>query len=404
VHLNSMKLGVSRLLIVSHVVHYQHEGRVYAYGPYAREIEIWADLFPEVGIASPLRRELPPKDCLPFVRPNIFMIPQMETGGDSARAKLLQILSLPVHLVKLSAAMATADAIHVRCPGNLGLLGALLAPLFSRRLVAKYAGEWHGAEHVALSFRWQRRILSSRWWRRGVVTVYGEWPNQPKQIVPFFTSMMTEDQMRVAARAAARKSLRHPIQLLYSGRLFPAKGVDLLIRGAHLLIRQGAALEVTILGDGPERPALEQLSVDLGLRNRVRFAGAVPYDEVMTAYDQAHILVLASNSEGWPKVVTEAMCHGVVCIGSARGLMPWMLTNRGATVPPGDAEAVAAAILDLTKNPQKYLEMSHDAAQWARRYSIESLRDALRTLLSDAWKVNLRAPSPPVPAAAPSPR
>src|ERR1035441_5054943 len=93
---------INRLLIVSHVYHYRHEGAIYAYGPYTREIDIWADLFPEVRIASPLRNEVPPKDCLPFTRSNISMIPQMETGGDCFGAKLKQIALLPVLLDRKS--------------------------------------------------------------------------------------------------------------------------------------------------------------------------------------------------------------------------------------------------------------------------------------------------------------
>ena len=79
------------LVIVSHVIHYEHEGRLYAYGPYAREIDIWADLFPVVAIAAPLRRQVPPQDCVPFGRANIEVIPQLETGGDDLSAKLRQL-------------------------------------------------------------------------------------------------------------------------------------------------------------------------------------------------------------------------------------------------------------------------------------------------------------------------
>ncbi len=53
-------------------------------------------------------------------------------------------LLLPPMIWQLIACLRRADAVHVRCPGNLGLLGVLIAPLFSRRLIAKYAGQWTG--------------------------------------------------------------------------------------------------------------------------------------------------------------------------------------------------------------------------------------------------------------------
>src|ERR1700730_15711640 len=82
-----MGTKISNLLIVSHVLHYEYRGRVYAYGPYTREIDIWADLVPEIRIASPLCAEEPPKDCLPFTRANIRLVPQRRTGGDTFAAK-----------------------------------------------------------------------------------------------------------------------------------------------------------------------------------------------------------------------------------------------------------------------------------------------------------------------------
>ena len=86
---------MKNLAIVSHVIHYDYEDHIYAYGPYAREIEIWADLFPKITIAAPSRSEKPPSDCLLIKRNNIEMAPQLERGGSGWREKFEQIISLP---------------------------------------------------------------------------------------------------------------------------------------------------------------------------------------------------------------------------------------------------------------------------------------------------------------------
>src|SRR6185295_2863267 len=111
----------TRLLIISHVIHYRYAGRLHAYAAYAREIDLWADLFPQVLIASPLRDERPPGDCAPFERSNVSIDPQPETGGTTASAKAWQVLRVPYLVYRLLRSVAGADAIHVRCPGNLGL-------------------------------------------------------------------------------------------------------------------------------------------------------------------------------------------------------------------------------------------------------------------------------------------
>src|SRR5262249_39874901 len=134
----------ARMLVISPIVHYRHDGRLHGYAPYAREIDVWADLVGALTIAAPCRDQRPPPDCLAFTRLNIRIRRVLETGGDRWEQKALQLLALPILTGQLVRAMRDADVIQVRCPGNLGLLGAVLAPLFSGRLVAKFAGEWSG--------------------------------------------------------------------------------------------------------------------------------------------------------------------------------------------------------------------------------------------------------------------
>jgi glycosyltransferase involved in cell wall biosynthesis len=372
--------GVRRLCIVSHVVHYRHAGKVHAYAPYAREIEMWADLFPEVRIAAPCEDGPPPGDAAPIDRPNVDVDPQPRTGGDSLGAKARQAFLLPVLVASLARALRKADAIHVRCPGNLGLLGILMAPLFSRRLIAKYAGQWNGFPGEARTVRLQRAILRSGWWK-GPVTVYGSWPDQPPWIVPFFTSVLDREQIGRARRAAAARVPRAPKarpRVLFVGRLSRAKNVGALL---DALARTG--LPCTLVGDGPERGALEAQAARLGLD--VDFAGAVDFDRVLGFYETHDVLVLASETEGWPKAIVEAMAFGLVCIGSDRGLIPQILgEGRGFVVPPRDVDALAAALGHAADSAEAG-PIVERAAAFGQRYSLEDLREALRELMTERW-------------------
>lgn len=379
-----------RLLIVSHVEHYANGGRLHAYGPYAREIDIWADLFPEVVIAAPRRTSPAPADALPFTRTNIVMHPLPETGGTSWRAKVHQLLLLPRLTLALARGIRAADALHVRCPGNVGLLGVLLGPLFGVPRVAKYAGQWNGYRGEAWTVRLQRRLL--RGWWRAPVTVYGEWPDQPAHIVPFFTSMMTGEQVRAAADVAATKTLGAPLRVLFAGRLAPEKRVGVLVEAAKLAADRGVALELVIVGDGPERAALTDQVQRLDLTSRVRFVGAVPFDAAMHWYRWAHCLVLPSvHSEGWPKVIAEAMCHGVLCVAVDHGQVARMVRGRGVLLQHGSAGEIAEALIAAASQPVEFAARMQAASQWARQYSLESLRTALAGLLSERWRVQVGA-------------
>jgi glycosyltransferase involved in cell wall biosynthesis len=374
--------GVRRLCIVSHVVHRRHGGAIHAYAPYAREIEIWADLFPEVSIAAPCMDGPPARDEAAIDRPNVRMAPQPRTGGDTLGAKLRQVVLLPVLAASLMGALRRADAVHVRCPGNLGLLGTILAPLVSRRLIAKYAGQWTGFPGEAWTVRLQRRILGSRWWH-GPVTVYGSWPGQPPWVVPFFTSILDREQVARARHAAAGRLPTDRPRVVFVGRLSRAKNVDAILDALGRLRAEGIDLSCTVVGDGPERRALEAQAVRLGVD--ARFAGAMDFDGVLGFYETHDVLVLASETEGWPKAIVEAMAFGLVCIGSERGLIPQILgEGRGFVVPPRDVDALVDA-LRRAADPAEAGPMRGRAAAFGQRYSLEDLREALRELMTERW-------------------
>jgi len=376
-----------RLLIVSHVVHYRHQGQVHAYSPYAKEIEIWADLFPEVVIAAPCHDEEPPQDACPIARPNIRVAPQREVGGNGFRDKAGIVAALPALIAGLSGEMRKADAIHVRCPGNLGLLGAMLAPLFSRRLIAKYAGQWNGFPGEEWTVRLQRSILRSRWWR-GPVTVYGKRPGEPDHVVNFFSTMFTSEQLSRASNHASANRLNSRPTIAFSGRLTKPKNVDVLLRAIATLKTEGVLVNGLIMGDGPERDSLRTLAGQLGITGEVEFTGAVPPESIPDFLERSDIFVLASNSEGWPKSIAEAMAFGLVCIGSDLGLIRTFLADgRGLTVPPADVAALTDAIRKVATSPEQYAAMRQGAAVWAQRYSLEGLREALRAVITESWKL-----------------
>ncbi len=384
---------LKRLLVISSAIHYSYDGRLFSYAPYAREIDLWADIFPELIIAAPCRQSTPPPDCAPFSRRTISIIPQKETGGDSPGAKLKAMISLPALIIGLLRAMRRAGAIHVRCPGNLGLIGVVMAPIFSRSLVAKYAGQWTPYPGEPLTWRWQRALLKSRWWR-GPVTVYGDWPDQPPHVVPFFTSSLDERQAERARIAAGRRIAgangRKELRILYVGRLSAAKNINAVLDAVALLKSGSLKVECDIVGEGPERAKLEKQAEDLRISDHVNFAGGVDFDQALDFYEKADALALISETEGWPKAIAEAMAFGLICIGSDRGLIPMMLgEGRGIVVPPGDASALASALRRIIENPDQYTEMRERAAEWGLQYSLEGLKQAIGKLLIDrcGWQI-----------------
>lgn len=102
--------------------------------------------------------------------------------------------------------------------------------------------------------------------------------------------------------------------VLFVGRLIPKKRAELVIRAFHA-IRSTSDAVLVIVGDGPLRPFLEQLVVELEIGARVHFAGFLQSDEVLRWYAHANVFVLPS-SETWGVVVIEALAAGIPVVVS----------------------------------------------------------------------------------------
>ena len=129
------------------------------------------------------------------------------------------------------------------------------------------------------------------------------------------------------------------------GRLVPVKDFALLLQAVALLSRQD--LIVVLVGDGPERAALEALSASLGIERQVRFTGHS--DDVRSLLTRFDIFVLPSLSEGMSNTLLEAMASGVACVASNVGGNPELVTHgeSGFLFPCGDVASLTSYLKQL---------------------------------------------------------
>ena len=162
------------------------------------------------------------------------------------------------------------------------------------------------------------------------------------------------------------------------GRLAPQKGFDSLIRAfAALPVERRTRL--LILGEGPERPALEHLAVELDVRDRVSLPGFAP--NPFPALRRAAVVVSSSRWEGLPGVLVEALALGRPVVGTdLAGTRAVLGTDSShPIVPAGDAEAIAAAISAQLASPPD----PEDGRRRAARFSVDAGARAMLSVLQD---------------------
>jgi len=167
----------------------------------------------------------------------------------------------------------------------------------------------------------------------------------------------------------------HPA-LVGIGRLVPQKGFDVLIRA---LARLGPEVRLTLVGEGPERSALQALATEVGVADRVVFAGE--HADPLPWMAAADAVVLPSRFEGMPGVLIEAMACGRAVVASDLPSVREVLQGLDAPlVPAGDPEALAAGVSAALTRPID----AEAYARRARRFSAEGAADDFLALMAAA--------------------
>lgn len=161
----------------------------------------------------------------------------------------------------------------------------------------------------------------------------------------------------------------------------PTKGQAVIIDAMPQLAVQFPTLRAILAGDGPALPALKARAEALGVAGRVEFPGAVsdPWDLLRAA----DVFVLASEIEGLPLVVLEAMSQGVPVVATDVGGIPEAVVDdvTGFLVPTGDAGALTTSIARILSDPSVAARMRRAAlARFEQRFTMERMLEAHRDL------------------------
>jgi glycosyltransferase involved in cell wall biosynthesis len=175
------------------------------------------------------------------------------------------------------------------------------------------------------------------------------------------------------------------LRILNVAQLERRKGQAVLIEAIAQLADAGIPVRATIVGEGPERSALERMCREFGVTGRVELVGAVGQDEIRAYYARADVFCLPSFAEGVPVVLMEAMAMRLPVVATRIMGVPELVEHdvSGLLAAPGRPDALAAALRALAESPPLRRRLGEEGRQVvAERYDVDRSASTLAALLA----------------------
>lgn len=304
-----------RLVVVSDTALYKHNTQVFGFSAVVKELEFLQHDFEEIIWIGANRPELKDNGTLIQIKaPNIntILIPKM--GGKSAKEVIRIFLLYPYLYCLAFKYIYKADVIHTRLPSHPAFIAVIISFLFPKKIWwHKFAGSWEPTT-LPFFYKVQRSLLLKA--KHSKVAINGFWKDQPAHCLSFENPCLYDIDLKVGQETSKTKSFDSPFSFVFIGRLDNAKGVDKIIE-ALSNTPTDKIKTVHFIGDSPSKTMYEQQASFLG--SKVTFHGFLSTEKIHELLTESDFLVLPSKSEGFPKVIAEAACYGVIPITSDVG-------------------------------------------------------------------------------------
>jgi phosphatidylinositol alpha-1,6-mannosyltransferase len=204
-----------------------------------------------------------------------------------------------------------------------------------------------------------------------------------------------EARLRAPARPSRPPAFPDGARIILAvGRWDPAeryKGADTLISALPRVLGTVPDAVLVLVGDGEDRPRLEQLARDSNVADHVRFLSGLAQEDLFGCYAHCDVFALPSRGEGFGLVFLEAMACAKPVIGGAHGGTPDVIEDgvTGILVPHGDSALLSSALELLLTNPARAAEMGGRAQERVRTgFTFEQFQSRLTQVLEDVvtWK------------------
>lgn len=361
-------------------------------GGFSFQIRALSELFESTSLLVPCSRDRNPAGEIPLQGHNLSVRPLPSPCGAGLRRKMHMMPWMLRHSLRVFREIARADAVHTPIPGDIGTIGMLMGFVLRKPLFVRHCGNWFEQKTVAETFwRWfMERFAGGRNVMLATGGADGPPSTRTKDVRWIFSTSLTERELESYGHV---RQLPPPgrLRLVIACRQELEKGTGVVIESLPLLLKHYPEATLDVLGDGGALKCFQSLAEKRGLSRRVTFHGKVDHDAVIRQFQCADLFCFPTmSSEGFPKVVLEALACGLPVVTTKVSVLP-QLIGRGCGVVLDEATpaAVAGAVRAVLSNEEQYHALSARAIETAARYSLERWRDTIGDLLRASWKCTL---------------
>ncbi len=368
-----------KLAIISHTPHYKKKGKISGWGSTVREINHLLEIFDEIYHIAPLHTEEPPDSSIEYQSDKIKFISLKPYGGEDIRQKFSILFTAPYNLKKINSVLKKLDRedwIQFRAPTAMGLYVLPFLKIMNKsKLWVKYAGNWK-MEDPPLSYRFQKWWLENNY-QGSKVTINGYWEGQKAHILDFQNPCFDKDELDRAGKTGAAKNFEGKLTLCFAGSLTPNKGVDILLDALKMTEAKNDIEEMIFAGDGSERKKYEKVASEINMK--ISFEGLLSRSELEKVYEKSHLIVLPSQSEGFPKVIAEAAAFGCVpLVSDVSSISQYFDETKSFLLKNINATEIKMKLDIALSNRKKLKEMSLLCIKASGIFTYEHYMNSLR--------------------------
>lgn len=368
-------------------------------GGFPLQMEAISRLFSATNIVVPCRNE-GMGGVSPLVGNNLHVVPLTSPTGEGIWRKI----GFPLWLLKNSWTLLKetyyADAVHVPIPGDIGTIGMVLALVFRKPLFVRHCGNWMVQRTLAERFwKWCMERFASE---RNVMLATGggdHSPSKKNERIKWIFSTSLHSTMEKPT-GPQRLSSDGELRLIIACRQEERKGTDVVIKSMPAILEVFPQATLDVVGGGSMLPYLEDLAHGLGVVDRVIFHGKVSQSRVRELLRPAHIFCYPTTaSEGFPKVVLEALACGLPVITTKVSVLPHLIlgSQSGLILDEISSFSFAEAVVELGSDESMYGRMSENALRTSAEYTLERWGSFIEDELCRSWGLgSLRVSQPKV--------